>query len=90
MFSLLENDLGYLRCGWTIPKYVGTAVTRNRIRRWCREFFSSARKQSWDPSIDLNVVLRRNEKDFFKQLSFDEFNQNLEKGVRKVRDLKQK
>ena len=84
LFNFKENQYQCLRCGWTIPKYVGTAVTRNRIRRWCREYFSEKRKNSWDPNIDLNVVLRRREKDFFKDLEYKEFKKILDKGVNKL------
>ena len=84
LFNYKENQLGHLRCGWTIPKYVGNAVVRNRIRRWCREFFRDQRKLKWDPEIDLNVVVRKREKSFYKQLSHSEFKNILERGKNKL------
>ena len=73
-----------MRCGWTIPKYVGNAVVRNRIRRWCREFFRSHLNSGWNPPIDMNVIIRKREKDFYKKLEFSEFNRGLESLVKKV------
>lgn len=84
LFNYKENFEGHLRCGWTIPKYVGNAVVRNRIRRWCREFFREQKKLKWNPEIDLNVVVRKREKNFYKQLSHSEFKGILHRGVRKL------
>lgn len=82
--NFLENDFGHLRCGWTIPKYVGNAVVRNRIRRWCREFFRSNLNSGWNPPIDMNVIIRKREKDFYKSLEFSEFEKSLSSLVRKI------
>lgn len=76
--NVAKNDLGHFRCGWTIPKYVGSAVTRNRIRRWCREFFRKAVDEGWDPSIDMNLVIRKQDKQFYRELTFDSFKKSLE------------
>ena len=44
----------------------------------------SQRKNSWDPNIDINVVVRKREKDFFKNISHAEFKQVLQSGVKKL------
>jgi ribonuclease P protein component len=72
-----HNELGHLRCGWTIPKYVGNAVVRNRIRRWCREFFRSNLNAGWNPPIDMNVIIRKRDREFYKALGFEEFSKSL-------------
>lgn len=82
ILSYLNNDKSRLRCGWTIPKYVGPAVIRNRLKRWCREFF---RKEDLNLSLDLNVVLRRREKDFYKKLKHEEFNEALVTAMAKIK-----
>lgn len=43
-----------------------------------------ARTNGWDPSVDLNVVIRKSEKEFFKKLSHIEFQKCLERGLRKL------
>jgi len=75
--NVARNNKGHFRCGWTIPKYVGSAVTRNRIRRWCREFFRAAVNEGWDPSVDMNLVIRKQDKEFYKKLEHGSFKRSL-------------
>lgn len=77
-----ENQEGQLRCGWTYPRYVGSAVVRNRLKRWSREFFRQ--QGSLDRGLDLNVVLRRQEKGFYKNVSHQEFKQALRDGYQRI------
>ncbi len=35
----LENGIGYHRLGVVVKKEIGSATYRNRIKRYCREFF---------------------------------------------------
>jgi ribonuclease P protein component len=55
---ILANDLGFSRLGIAVPKRVGNAVTRNRMKRLIRETFRLNR-ESIGASIDLLVVVRR-------------------------------
>jgi ribonuclease P protein component len=55
---ILTNDVGLSRLGIAVPKRVGNAVTRNRIKRLIRETFRLNR-ESIGASIDLLVVVRR-------------------------------
>lgn len=58
-----------LRVGWTIPGYVGTAVTRNRFKRWIREHIKSLNEQSLKAPYDINLVFKRKkEVNFYRQL----------------------
>ena len=84
IINFAPNKLGNMRCGWTIPKYVGSAVTRNKMRRWCREFFREKLMSGWNPSLDLNIVVKRKEKNFFKGVEFATFKENLEKACKKI------
>ena len=47
------------RIGLTISKKVGNAVTRNRLKRYIREFFR-VNKDDIAPCFDINVIARRN------------------------------
>ena len=49
----LTNELGYSRFGISVPKKIGTAVLRNRVKRQVR----SAIGQSTDFSKSVDVVL---------------------------------
>ena len=63
-----------LKLGLTLPRYVGTAVTRNRLKRWVREFFRQNEiGLSHGKGLHANVVFRRKEKGFYKNLSHEEF-----------------
>jgi ribonuclease P protein component len=78
----LENGLDHTRFGWTIPKQVGPSVTRNRLKRWLRDYF---RDKTFRKSLDVNVVIRAHEKDFFKQIEHNEFLQILDRTCGKIR-----
>jgi len=52
------NDLGFCRLGIAVPKRIGNAAARNRIKRLIREAFRLNRALL-PASIDLLVVVRR-------------------------------
>ena len=53
----LTNELGYSRFGISVPKKIGTAVLRNRVKRQVR----SAIGQSTDfcKSVDVVLIVRK-------------------------------
>lgn len=84
-----KNPKPAVHVGWTIPKKVGTAVLRNKLKRWCREFF---RKEELTPNqlIYLNIVIREQGDDFLKKLTFQEFEEPLARGWRNIRSARKK
>lgn len=84
IINFTENQLGVLRVGWTIPRYVGNAVLRNKLKRWCREYFRQAVGSKKRINYDLNVVLRKRDKDFYRNISYQEFCNGLERAAKKV------
>lgn len=77
-----NEDLG-LRCGWTIPRQVGPAVVRNRLRRWGREFLRKWLKRE-KKSLDVNFVFKRKEQGFYRALDHKEFDEAFEKMLGKI------
>ena len=76
IINFAKNDFGILRWGWTAGGKVGTAVLRNKMRRWCREFFKT--KKGF--GIDINLVfLKQTSPEFYKDLRHDELDRILEK-----------
>ena len=52
----LPNGRGHARLGVTVSKRVGTAVIRNRLKRWVREAFRAHARDL--PAVDLVVIGR--------------------------------
>jgi ribonuclease P protein component len=52
-----KNNLEYSRLGLSIPKRVGNAVIRNRIKRLCREAFMQS-KDDLPNSLDVLITIR--------------------------------
>jgi ribonuclease P protein component len=54
---VLKNDCGYARLGISVPKRVGDAVVRNRIKRQLREAFRAVQHEL--PAVDIVLIPRR-------------------------------
>jgi ribonuclease P protein component len=75
-----SDDFGY---GFTIPRYVGIAVVRNRLRRWSREF---CRRHSHEvQSFDVNILFLRKSPQFYRELAHAELDAALAQMVRRLR-----
>ena len=51
----LRNEAGRHRLGLTVPRKLGNAVHRNRVKRRLREIFRVHRGRLGDPALDLVV-----------------------------------
>ena len=78
-----RTERNQFRCGWTISRYVGTAVTRNRLRRWGKDYLRAWRK-SVDASLDCNFVFKRGDKERYRTMGHGEFTEAMEKSVIKL------
>ena len=73
----LPNELGYSRFGISVPKKIGNAVTRNKIKRQVRSAISQS--TNFEESIDIVVIVRKSYQiDKFVQIK-SEIQQLLEK-----------
>ena len=88
-----EEDL-YV--GVTTGRKVGSAVIRNRLKRWCLEYFQKhygkkAMEQSSDnkePSFlngRLNILFRPQPEGFYKELSHEELDRELHKTLSRLK-----
>lgn len=80
-----EGDELDFRCGWTCPKTVGSAVVRNRLKRWSRIWFRQKMKESLAtrvglPEVDLNLGFRAMPDDFYRRLRYADFAKVLDEG----------
>lgn len=82
--NFVENPAGRLRCGWTLPRQVGSAIVRNRLKRWSRVYFRARLKAGETLPVDLNLVFRKTEGDFYKKLSYETFASVVDKGWRQL------
>ena len=55
--AVMEGETRRIRIGITVTKKIGSAVTRNRIKRQVREFFRN-NKQKFPQGIDINVIAK--------------------------------
>jgi ribonuclease P protein component len=85
LLNYVGNSEGRLRCGWTLPRQVGNAVVRNRLKRWARVYFRGRNATDGDLPIDINLVFRKAEGDFYKKLDYAGFESVVEKGWRQLR-----
>ena len=80
-----SNSDGVVRLGLTVPKYVGPAVVRNKIRRWSKELIRDAvKKRTFKKGTDLNLFLRNKNKGFYKTVGYEEFKNCFNEAIRKV------
>ncbi len=75
----IPNNLDCCRYGWTISRKVGSAVTRNRLKRWCRSYLRSV-DGSLKNSLDINIVFKPNGTEFYKKVEHAEFIKTIGKG----------
>lgn len=71
-----------IQAGWTISRKVGRAVIRNRLKRWCREYFRQKVSEMNEKNLQVNIVFlvgRSSNKLFFRDLEHRELDEALSK-----------
>lgn len=79
-----------MRCGWTLPRHVGSAVIRNRLKRWSRIYFRRILLNDECLPIDINLVFRKADGDFYKKLDYEGFSRVLDRGWRQIEQRMQR
>jgi len=82
----LKAKDGDLFVGMTTGRKIGSAVIRNRLKRWSREFFRKSLQEEPLQGM-LNVVFKPRTSDFYKELKHEELDGILEKAWRRLRTL---
>lgn len=81
-----KNNLGKPRILWNLSRKVGNSVTRNRLKRWCREFLRVKLADVFlSQGLDLNLCFRPLQKDFYKDLRREAIDKELDRIERKIR-----
>lgn len=73
LVSYLKNNLDNHRVGWTLPRAVGNAVLRNRLKRYSREFFRTYNQNVSKSNLDVNLVFLKSGSLHFKKMDYNDF-----------------
>jgi ribonuclease P protein component len=81
-----KNDSSGHRFGITAPKTMGSAVIRNRFKRWSKELYRKINLDEVRDPLDLNVFLgnKRLKKEDFKNAAFKEFAEQFDKSMQSL------
>jgi RNase P protein component len=71
------------RVGWTIPSYVGTAVTRNKLKRWLKEYLE-AKWRPGETKLTLHFLFKKKPRAFYKEIDHEFFDTAVSAGLQNV------
>lgn len=82
-YSKVEQE--GLHFGVTASRKVGSAVVRNKLKRWAREYFRdfvTRSNQTGSPiDVSINIIFKPIDKGFYKGLRFEEFKKAMDIGL---------
>lgn len=76
----VPNHAQSSRYGWTVPRHVGSAVLRNKYKRWLREVLRKEAPRRL--ARDFNFVFKKKEAQFYKNKTFLQFKQEIKKALK--------
>jgi ribonuclease P protein component len=76
----IPNTLGFVRIGMAVPRRVGSAVVRNRIKRLIREVFRHA-QHDWPGAYDVVISVQPHQ-----VLTLNEYRQAIAKGMQTLHE----
>lgn len=82
-FQLLEKR--EIQYGITASRKVGNAVVRNKLKRWCREYFRELGKSDLEYGAVVNVIFKPMQQGFYRGVAHDEITRALNDGLRYLR-----
>ena len=85
LLNFQKNTVGQLRFGVTASRKTGKAVTRNKLKRWTREYFRALLQAGNSFEADINLIFKPMDSNFYKGLPHEEFVKALDRGLEVVR-----
>jgi ribonuclease P protein component len=74
-----------LEFGTTASRKVGSAVVRNKLKRWVREYFRDLAKSGSPFEATINIIFKPIDQGFYKGLSYDEFKKAMDSGIESLK-----
>lgn len=78
-----------MRFGVTASRKVGSAVVRNKLKRWVREYFgdfvAKSNQQGSPIDVSINIIFKPVDPGFYKGLKFEEFKKAMDAGIEVLR-----
>ncbi|MBO9668413.1 MAG: ribonuclease P protein component [Bdellovibrio sp.] len=85
LLNYQKNSVGQLRFGVTASRKVGSAVVRNKLKRWSREYFRALLKAENSIEADINLIFKPMDPNFYKGLPHEEFVKAMDRGIETLR-----
>lgn len=74
-----------MRIGVTASRKVGSAVVRNKLKRWSREYLRAFLVAGKAIEADINIIFKPMDPNFYKNLNHGEFIKALDRGFEVLR-----
>ncbi|WP_413289483.1 ribonuclease P protein component [Bdellovibrio sp. HCB337] len=89
LLNYTKVDQKGLHFGVTASRKVGSAVVRNKLKRWVKEYFrdfvTRSNQQGSPIDASINIIFKPIDQSFYKGLNFEEFKKAMDTGLEILR-----